>query len=106
METNRIDNYLRAVENGTLDNYHRKYGRYYGLQNCPVCRSCKRLYIVKKENEEVMFARCTKCDFFYNPFDLPVPTRYHLKNFIREDTRRNRGTSPKYILYEKYRKIL
>ena len=97
MSSKRLKNYLEAIENNTVAEYHDKHGRYYGLRRCPVCNKAKKLYIIKRENQEIIFARCFYCGFFYNPEDIKT-VRSSSRRFKREDVLRGRYAKPKYIL--------
>lgn len=98
--SNRIQGYLDAIDSDSVDEYHRRLRRYYGLKKCPICWGSRKLYIIKKMDEEVVFAQCLKCHFLYNPYDMPLMKPGTCRTFHRDDTRLHMNTSPNYKIVD------
>jgi len=98
---NRIEGILSAIENDTVVEYRGRHD--VGLKNCPICRGTKRLYIIRKNSLEIVFAKCRRCkEFVFNPLGIDVPNH----NFFVEEKTAKRNHMPKVLNYEEWKEMI
>jgi hypothetical protein len=93
----RLARYKNAIENSTVDEYHRSRGRNYsGLNFCLIC-GLRKIYVVFDVDGSILKATCANrnCRFLYNPHNISIKGE---KVFVRGRRGDNR--------YERREKIL